>query len=92
MAAAIERNKAKASYIEQAPYFDRRKLEVQVHQFSVTQGEVSLFYDGQFLGRYGDKYTISAGGQWRGHPLRYWEDAAKKILRERHLASLQRAA
>lgn len=92
LAAAIERNKAKASYIEQCPPFDGRLFRIETHRFSVTQGEVSLFYDGDCLGRFGDDYKIGGDGQFRGRPLRYWEDAAKKILRERHVASLQRAA
>ncbi|EHK77705.1 hypothetical protein SM0020_12295 [Sinorhizobium meliloti CCNWSX0020] len=92
LTAAIEANKAKSSYIEQCPPFDGRLFRIETHRFSVTQGEVSLFYDGECLGRYGDDYKIGGDGQYRGRPLRYWEDAAKKILRERHLASLQQAA
>lgn len=93
LTAAIEANKAKPSYIEQCPPFDGKLLTVETHRFSVTQGEASLFYDGQFLGRFGDDYKIGPGGQFQGHNLRYWIDAAKRILRERHIASLaERAA
>lgn len=94
LTAAIEINKTKTSYIEQCPYFDGRLFRVETHRFSVTQGEVSLFYGDEFLGRFGDDYSIGGNGQFQGRKLTYWEDAAKRLLRERHAEAIkhQRAA
>jgi hypothetical protein len=86
LTAAIEANKAKRSYIEQCPPFDGSLFTIEIHRFSTTQGEVSIFYDGDKLGRFGDDYQIDGRGQFRGHRLSYWTDAAKRILSERHAA------
>lgn len=94
LTAAIEINKTKTSYIEQCPPFDRSLFSIETHRFSTTQGEVSLFYDGEKLGRFGDDYKIGGNGQFSGRSLSYWEDAAKRILQERHVEAVrkQRAA
>lgn len=94
LTAAIEINQTKTSYIEQCPPFEKELFRLEVHQFSLTQGEVSLFYDGELLGRFGDKYELQANGQWRGLREKHWIDIAQKIRREQHEASVrqQRAA
>lgn len=88
LASAIEANKAKPTYIRQPPPFDKRKLTLQPHRFSETQGEMTLIYDGEDLGRYGDKYELGANGRFHGQNERYWLDAAKRILAEHHLKSI----
>lgn len=87
--AAIGANKAKPDYIRQPPPFDKHKVTLQPHRFSVTQGEMSVFYDGVKLGQYGDTITLRSSGHYQGLNERYWLDAAKHILAERHLQSLQ---
>jgi hypothetical protein len=89
LTAEIEINKTKTPYIEQCPPFDGSLFRMEEHRFSATQGEVSLFYGEQFLGRFGDDYSIGPGGQWKGKGLRYWTDVAKRLVAERHLEAVR---
>lgn len=56
------------------------QLTITRHRISTTQGEVSLAYMGEPLGRYGDDYKLGEDGAWRGYPDSYWHDAARLIL------------
>jgi hypothetical protein len=62
-------------------------LTITRHRFSVTQGEVSLTYNGTPLGRYGDAIrlvgtNVEDGAQsidgWAGHGDVYWIDVAQR--------------
>ncbi len=76
--------------------FDATAVRIERHRMSVTQGEVSVFYAEELLGRFRDDTTTLCtdklnhdhGGAecisgWHGHPDRYWIDAAAYEIRTR---------
>lgn len=89
LAALIAANKARDEYQDQPPPFDKRKLEIVRHRYSVTQGEVSLIYDGRKLGQWGDKIELSHWG-WRGICDDQWVTLAKRTLADEHAAMRRR--
>jgi len=92
LTAAIRANQQRSDYLAQPPFFDVSKLEVRPVRFSTTQGEVKLIYAGEHLGQWGDDYTLNGRGEWVGRPFNFWRDFARKLMADRHAASLKEAA
>lgn len=69
--------------------FDPALVWIERHRFSATQGEVSVFYDGDCLGRYGDdiKMVVEGAhrGEYHGRDDAYWIDVAKRQAIKRNL-------
>lgn len=87
--AAILANKETLAYRIQPPPFDRGALRIERHRFSTTQGEVSVYYAGEKIGRYGDKIEIRGAGRHEGLPDTQWEAVARRVLAERHIAAVE---
>jgi hypothetical protein len=75
-------------------------FEIIRHRPSVTQGEVSLRYNDEDLGRYGDTIELVGGNAepgsqniagWAGRGDAYFADMAQIILLKRHLARMTTA-
>ncbi|MPR11132.1 hypothetical protein [Microvirga tunisiensis] len=73
------------------PTFDASKVTIERHRPSVTQGEVTVTYDGQVINRYGDSIvllplggTVPEGAElldgWHGHGDAYWIEVARRII------------
>lgn len=69
-------------------------LEIVRHRFSVTQGEVTLRYNGTEIGRFGDRIELVGDkaepgaqviGGWAGRGDAYWNDVAKKLIENEHV-------
>lgn len=65
--------------------FNPDSVHINHKRFSVAQGEVELFYNGERLGQFGDNIKL-IDGQWRGHPDDYWIDVARLVLAKREVA------
>lgn len=74
--------------------FDPSCVTIERHRASVTQGEVSVFYLGELLGRYGDQVRLCTDqardhggaicfGSFCGRPDQYWIEAAAWALNHR---------
>jgi hypothetical protein len=85
------RDQAGRDVTDAAADFDPAVVRIERHRISVTQGEVSVSYRGELLGRYGDRIglcTDSAhdhGGAsclsgWHGHGDSFWIDAARTAV------------
>jgi hypothetical protein len=80
------------------PTIEQAKLEIIRFRPSVTQGEVTLRYDGVEIGRYGDKIEILRDGDadgaeviagWAGLGDSYWANVAAKKLLQRAIDGLR---
>jgi hypothetical protein len=75
---------AKCQPLKNAAYPDRSydpyELQIIRHVFSTTQGEVTLIYKGQNIGRFGDEYKIDSSGKWAGFPDYYWHNVARRTF------------
>ncbi len=70
--------------------FDAANVAIERHRISVTQGEVSVSYNGTLLGRFGDDIRLCTDkthnhgggavcfGGFHGHPDQHWIDAAAR--------------
>ena len=91
LTAAIRANQLRADYLDQPPPFNPRLVTVERHRFSTTQGEASVFYDGELVERFGDDIRLQTNGQWEGYGDRHWQDVARRVLAERHAKAREKA-
>lgn len=70
------------------PEFDRSLFEVERHRFSTTQGELTIRYDGDDLGRFGDTYKLREDGEWSCIPEDDLVGVAKRLLVLRHISMI----
>jgi hypothetical protein len=62
--------------------FDPSKVNIDRHRSSTTQGEVSVSYDGELLGRFGDVIRL-IDGNWRGQCDEYWMASVQRMIEAR---------
>lgn len=87
LARAIHKNRLGEGYKRQTPPYDETKLVIDRKRFAPTNGEVALYYEGQFLGWFDDHIspTITEDGcSWHGMDDGYWHYKAKRELSQRH--------
>lgn len=72
--------------------FDASKVEITHHRQSVTQGEVTVSYDGERIERYGDTIRL-IDGAYVGHSDEFWVDVARRHFEDvRRRGAEQRVA
>ena len=67
------------------PPFDPAFVAIERKRFSVTQGEVLVFYNGHRIEQYGDKISLCID-EWKGYPDAHWIALAYREAIARHLA------
>lgn len=65
------------------PMFNPLEVAIVRHRLSTTQGEVSVSYAGEKLGRFGDTIELIPGGSWEGRDDAAWIEVARRIVEAR---------
>jgi hypothetical protein len=67
--------------------FDPADVRIERHRLSTTQGEVSVYYRGEKIERYGDRIEMNGAGEWVGRPDSVWIEAARRFCETRKRAA-----